>query len=409
MAAEEGGGLTGPAGGPRVVIGIPTFNKARWLGEALESLLGQTYRELALVVVDDGSSDGTVALARELAGRDPRLQVFVNPSRLGMLGNTNRALELPRELFPEAPYLALGSDHDVWDPRWLSSLVALLDADPGVVLAYPLTRRIDEDGVEYPGQKPPWRLDTRGMAAPRARMRHAFRRMAAGDMIYGVFRAAALERVGGYRPVLVPDRLLLSELALHGTFAQAPEVLWRRRFRGLASLDRQRAAFFLDGEPPWIGLPWWLQHTGAIAWDYGVRGKGARLGLGRAGGLGPGGRVPRGLAAPSGVAARAAGARARAARAKRAARAAGARAVEHARGSPARARRRAPRAAHRRGRARAPHGRAAARAAGELGRTGRRPRAGAGRPGALTAGDRGGRRAPVRGADRRFAPGGAAR
>jgi hypothetical protein len=270
--------------GPRVVIGIPTYNKARWLGEALESLLGQTFRELALVVVDDGSSDGTVEIARALARRDGRLQVFVNPARLGMLGNTNRALRLPRELFPDAPYLALGSDHDVWDPRWLAALVALLDADPGVVLAYSLTRRIDDDGAEYPDQKPPWRMETRGIADPRARMRHAFRRMAAGDMIYGLFRARALDRVGGYRPVLVPDRLLLCELALHGTFAQAPEVLWRRRFRGLASLDRQRAAFFLDVEPAWVRWPWWLQHAAALAWDYGARGKGAPAGLGRAAG-----------------------------------------------------------------------------------------------------------------------------
>lgn len=287
MAAQEGGGLTGGPGGPRVVVGIPAFNKARWLGEALESLLGQTQGDLALVVVDDGSQDETVAVVRGLAERDPRVQLHVNPARLGMLGNTNRALRLARELFPDAPYVALGSDHDVWDPRWLEALVALLDADPEVVLAYPLTRRIDEEGKEYPHQKPPWRLDTRGMADGRARLRHAFRRMAAGDMIYGVFRAAALERIGsGYRPVLVPDRLLLSELALHGTFAQAPEVLWRRRFRGLATLERQRAAFFLDGagEPPWIRLPWWLQHVGAIAWEYGVRGTGAAMGLGRAAG-----------------------------------------------------------------------------------------------------------------------------
>src|SRR3712207_8260416 len=61
--------------------------------------------------------------------------VVVNERRLGMLGNTNRALTLARERFPGAELWALGSDHDLWHPRWLATLVALLDAHPGAVLA----------------------------------------------------------------------------------------------------------------------------------------------------------------------------------------------------------------------------------------------------------------------------------
>jgi glycosyltransferase involved in cell wall biosynthesis len=268
--------------GPRVVIGAPLFNQAEHLPAAVESLLAQSFTDFALVLIDDGSTDGTPAVAEGLAARDPRVRLVRNERRLGMLGNTRRAFELPRELFPQAEFWALGSDHDVWHPRWLETLVALLDADRDVVLAYGLTRRIDEHGRPYPSAKPPWRFDSRGIGDPRLRMRTAFRRMAAGDMIYGLFRASALAAVGTYRPVLVPDRLLLSELALHGTFAQADAVLWERRFRGLAELDRQRRAFFLDGAPRYTRLPWWLQHAGAFAWAYAVRGKGAPLGIDRA-------------------------------------------------------------------------------------------------------------------------------
>jgi hypothetical protein len=104
-------------------------------------------------------------------------------------------------------------------------------------------------------------------------------------MIYGLFRMTALEHVGRYRPVLIPDRLLLSEVALHGQFVQAPEILWRRRFRGLAELDRQRALFWPEGAPAYAKLPWWLQHAALVAWDYGVAGKGAAIGIGRGAGL----------------------------------------------------------------------------------------------------------------------------
>lgn len=115
-----------------------------------------------------------------------------------MLGNTRRAFDLPRRLYPAAEFWAPGSDHDLWHPRWLETLVGLLDADPRVVLAYPVTERIDEHGVPYHRRKSSWRFETRGLPDPRERLRRSFRGMAAGDMIYGLFRVEVLDRVGSY-------------------------------------------------------------------------------------------------------------------------------------------------------------------------------------------------------------------
>ena len=64
-----------------------------------------------------------------------------------MLHNTRQALWRARELFPDAEFWALGSDHDVWDPRFLDVLVGLLDAHPEAVLAYPDPDRIDARGA----------------------------------------------------------------------------------------------------------------------------------------------------------------------------------------------------------------------------------------------------------------------
>jgi glycosyltransferase involved in cell wall biosynthesis len=262
---------------PRVVIAAPLFNKAVYLESAVASLLAQTYRDFALLLIDDRSDDATGEIARRFAAADARVEYHLNPRRLGMLGNTNRAFALARERHPGAEFWALGSDHDLWAPRWLESLVGLLDAHPEAVLAYPQSVRIDEHGMPYDrGGKPPWRSQTLGLDDARARLGEAYRGMVAGDMIYGLFRARALDELGRlYRPVLVPDRLLLSELALRGAAVQAPEVLWRRRFRGLATLERQRTAFFLDAVPPYARLPWWAQHTGALAVAYVWHGEGA--------------------------------------------------------------------------------------------------------------------------------------
>lgn len=253
------------------MIGAPLYGKAAYLREAVGSILGQTYEDFALLLIDDRSPDETLDVAHELADYDSRVHVILNEERLGMLGNTNRALELARERFPDAEFWALGSDHDVWNPRWLDTLVGLLERHPTAVAAYPQTQRIDENGRPY-NDKPPWRSDTIAIHPRRQRMHATFRGMVAGDMVYSLFRLRALPAVL-YRPVLVPDRLLLTEMSLQGPFVQAEGILWQRRFRGLAELDRQRRAFFLEDPPRYTRLPWWLQHVGAFVWAHAVRGE----------------------------------------------------------------------------------------------------------------------------------------
>jgi glycosyltransferase involved in cell wall biosynthesis len=247
----------------RTVLTAPVYQGEAHLERAVRSLLAQTVRDFRLLLVDDASSDGTVALARALAAEDPRIEVHVNATRLGMLGNTQRAWALARERHPEAEFVALASDHDVWAPDWLEALIAALEASPGAVLAYPQSARIDATGALIPGLRT-WRCETTGEPDPYRRLRRAYRCMVAGDMIYGLMRADAFARAGGtYRAVLVPDRLLLSRLALEGEFAQVPRVLWHRRFVGLADLDRQRRAFWPAGDVPASArrYPWWVTHA----------------------------------------------------------------------------------------------------------------------------------------------------
>ena len=253
---------------PRVVIGAPLYAQERHIGEALGSLLAQTFSDFALVLVDDASPDGTVAAARAAIAGDPRVELTVNPHRTGMLVNTNRAYALARARHPQAEFFALGSDHDVWDERFLERLVTALDARPEAVLAYPLTERVDAAGDVVGGS---WRFSTEGVADPRERLRRGLRRMVSGDMIYGLLRTSALPVDALYRPVLAPDREALAELALRGEFVQVPERLWRRRFVGLASLERQRRAFWPDGGAPRSArAPWWLVHTALAARRHGA-------------------------------------------------------------------------------------------------------------------------------------------
>lgn len=269
---------------PTVAIGAPLYNHADQLREALESILTQRYTDFGLVLIDDCSTDDTPLIAQEYAKIDRRIAYYRNDERIGLSRNWRRAFDLARELYPGAKYFAWASDHDMWHPRWLASLVAEMERYPDVVLAYPLNVR-----VSYSGQtvKPiPWTFETFGMNTVRERFRLTCLGMFPGKMIYGLFRLKALASVGIFHSVLLPDRLLLTELSLHGQFKQVPEILWFRRWRpGEFSHLRQRAALFPGGRPLYAYVPWWATHAAILTWNLSIRGA-ARPRVSRLEGLG---------------------------------------------------------------------------------------------------------------------------
>jgi glycosyltransferase involved in cell wall biosynthesis len=260
-----------------VIIGSPLFNHAKDFREAIESILTQTYTDFALVLIDDCSTDETPEIAKEYAALDPRVTYIVNETRLGLIDNCQKAFEVARQMYPEAEYFAWASDHDLWHPRWLQQLVDTLDREPDVVLAYPLNRRIGPSGETL--ARKPWAFDTYGITDRWQRLRVNVRQQSAGNMVYGLYRIWALKKAGIYRHVLVPDRLLMTELALYGQFKQVPQVLWFRRWYGrIFSLGRQRKSFFPGRRRPiYAYAPWWISHGVSLFWTLAVRGEGQPL------------------------------------------------------------------------------------------------------------------------------------
>jgi glycosyltransferase involved in cell wall biosynthesis len=115
---------------PLVSICMPAFNASPWIGDAIESALGQTWVRFELIVVDDASSDSTLAVARSYS--DPRIRVEANPANLGTARNHNRAVELAR-----GPYIKFLHADDRLAPDCLEAMVelALEDEQIGLVFA----------------------------------------------------------------------------------------------------------------------------------------------------------------------------------------------------------------------------------------------------------------------------------
>ena len=125
---------------PRVTIFVPTYNRARWLPEAIESALAQTYEDFVLVVSDNGSTDETP----EVVGRfdDPRL-VYVRQERhLGLNEHFNHCYGAA-----ETDYMFLIPDDDVMQPDVLAQTIAVLDENPRVGLVHGCARLVDERGT----------------------------------------------------------------------------------------------------------------------------------------------------------------------------------------------------------------------------------------------------------------------
>lgn len=127
---------------PLVSVVLPTYNRARLIARAVRSVLQQSYPFLELIVVDDGSTDGTDAVVR--AFRDPRLRFFRLARNRGPAAARNEGIRHAR-----GELLAFQDSDDEWLPQKLARQVpALLAAPPGVAMVYGSVVRVAANGRE---------------------------------------------------------------------------------------------------------------------------------------------------------------------------------------------------------------------------------------------------------------------
>ena len=186
---------------PRVSVVIPTFNNAAYVLEAIESVFEQTYTDREIIVVDDGSTDGTRALLEPYADR---LQYLAQDNR-GAGGARNRGVQVARgELIA-----FLDADDLFLLPDKLERQVACFDCEPSLGVNQTGWRLIEQDG-ETLSEVRPWRMMPDLSLSSRVKW-HVV--LPSTMMI----RRTWLERLGGFDASLSPaeDLDLVLRLALH--------------------------------------------------------------------------------------------------------------------------------------------------------------------------------------------------
>ncbi len=140
---------------PRVSVVVPVFNRGQYIREAIDSVLAQTFRDLEIIAVDDGSTDGSRAV---LDSFGEAIRVIEHPNRAnrGQSASINLGLRAAR-----GEFIAILDSDDVWLPEKLAIQLGYLDAHPETGLVYGNGWAIDETGRRrYPIYGPEHREDS---------------------------------------------------------------------------------------------------------------------------------------------------------------------------------------------------------------------------------------------------------
>jgi glycosyltransferase involved in cell wall biosynthesis len=248
---------------PTVTIGLPAYNGEPYIEEAIDSILGQTFADFELLVVDNRSTDRTVEICQTYAARDPRVRCIRQRQNFGYIENFNTAFRLS-----SGRYFKWAACDDVLAPEFLRRAVEVLDGDPSVVLAYPVILTIDEDGrpndIRYRGFDRRV-LERTASPDPAERFSATMRNLWYTDHLYGLIRSDSLASTRLHARHFIGDHILLSELSLQGRFERIPEpLLFLRRHASQTSRApsaRQRLGA-VGGAPRGVPAP------AAVAWQY---------------------------------------------------------------------------------------------------------------------------------------------
>lgn len=205
---------------PRLSIGLPVYNGENYLSQSIEALLGQSYTDFELIISDNASTDDTEEICRTYAAQDRRIRYIRQSHNIGAAPNHMFLFHQSRgEFFKWAAH------DDLYGRDLLARCVTALDERPDIVLSHAQQAIIDGSGEVV--ARYDYTMATNSPHAP-----ERFRSLLftdGGDDFYGVIRSDVFRRVTPHDSYHNAGRMFVAELALHGPFYLAPELLYFRR------------------------------------------------------------------------------------------------------------------------------------------------------------------------------------
>lgn len=223
---------------PAVSVLMSVFNTERYVETALRSVLAQSWRDLEVIVVDDGSSDDSPRIIAALAAEDPRIRFRSRPNK-GIPRTANEMIAQAR-----GRYLCIMDSDDVMLPDCIARAAAHLDMHPEAVAVGVTNLPVDADGRSLGGAEVHLSGWSRCPATPSAFPPKGPKIINPGSMM----RAEAVGRVGGYRESLpwAQDTDMWWRLSEIGEIHRINDVLlhYRRAQSSTTVRNKERALLF---------------------------------------------------------------------------------------------------------------------------------------------------------------------
>jgi glycosyltransferase involved in cell wall biosynthesis len=212
---------------------MPVYNAEKYLREAVESILNQTFGDFEFIIINDGSTDGSLAILEEYAARDERIRLVSRENR-GLIATLNEGIALAR-----APLIARMDADDISLPERFKKQVAYLEAHPEVAVV----------GTDYQV------IDDRSRVVVLHKRRPSEHKDIVAGLLEGdsclchptvVFRRDAVRALGGYNPdaLHAEDYALWLSVIEHHQMANVPVPLVRYRAHEMSvstqSIETQR-------------------------------------------------------------------------------------------------------------------------------------------------------------------------
>lgn len=206
---------------PLISIGMPVRNEARFLQQALDSLLNQVGVHTEIIISDNASTDATESICRRYCSSHPQIRYHRFEENVGVSTNFARVMQEA-----QGEYFIWASGHDLWDSNYLQECSSMLEQNPEAMIAFGTTRWIDAEGQSFP-RITGW-CDTRGMSIIGRYFAVFWGNM---NPIIALIRTRNLQRQTVDDMVGVDLAILLS-LVMQGDFVHAYKTGWcRREFR----------------------------------------------------------------------------------------------------------------------------------------------------------------------------------
>lgn len=204
-----------------LTISMLVYNDEKWLSEAIESILNQTYVDFKIILSDDCSTDRSSEICREYAKKDKRVTYVRQPKNLGSYLHAKLLFESIDTVF----FLTC-SGHDMYHPQFIEKLLPILLNNRDIIVVYSRSQTIKFNG-EY-GDVLQDDYSTDKINNPMSRYAYVFKNLRAASIFQGIWRSEVIKEIY-LKPVIANDTLMLIQASIRGKFKQYPEILFFMR------------------------------------------------------------------------------------------------------------------------------------------------------------------------------------